>query len=112
MSADRDRAITEKFAGIPVRDYAASLRWYRRLFGTEPAFHPNDVEAVSEPAAHRCAYILERSEHTGGSTTMVFVADLDATIAHIRSRGIEPVETETYGGPMADLWRCPQGDLP
>jgi hypothetical protein len=34
------------FAGIPVRDYDSALEWYKRLLGAEPAFYPNDVEAV------------------------------------------------------------------
>ncbi|WP_369805009.1 VOC family protein [Pseudonocardia sp. MH-G8] len=34
------------FAGIPVRDLAAACAWYERLLGSEPAFLPNDAEAV------------------------------------------------------------------
>lgn len=33
---------TEMFAGIPVRDFQASLEWYQRLFGSPPSFFPND----------------------------------------------------------------------
>ena len=34
------------FAGIPVADYAAALRWYERLLGAPPTFFPHDTEAV------------------------------------------------------------------
>jgi len=36
------------FAGIPVRDYASALVWYRRLFGSQPSFLPIETEAVWE----------------------------------------------------------------
>jgi len=29
------------FAGIPVADYAAALKWYERLLGSPPTFLPH-----------------------------------------------------------------------
>jgi hypothetical protein len=40
------------FAGIPVADYAAALKWYERLLGSPPTFFPHDTEAVWELAEH------------------------------------------------------------
>jgi len=34
------------FAGIPVADYTAALKWYERLLGSPPTFFPHDKEAV------------------------------------------------------------------
>ena len=48
------------FAGIPVNDYATALAWYERLLGSQPAFFPNDKEAVWELAEHRYVYIEHR----------------------------------------------------
>ncbi len=31
------------FAGIPVADYTAALKWYERLLGSAPAFFPTDT---------------------------------------------------------------------
>ena len=42
------------FAGIPVANYAAAVKWYERLVGTSPTFFPRDTEAVWELAVERC----------------------------------------------------------
>jgi hypothetical protein len=85
------------FAGVPVSDYPRALTWYERLLGSEPAFLPNDTEAVWELAEHRYLYIEELPERAGHALHTVFVDDLDARVEGIRTRGIEPVSQETYG---------------
>ena len=84
------------FAGIPVADYAAALAWYERLLGSQPAFFPNDIEAVWELAEHRFVYIEHLPEHAGHAMHTLFVDDLDALVAQIADRGLDPVERETY----------------
>jgi catechol 2,3-dioxygenase-like lactoylglutathione lyase family enzyme len=83
------------FAGIPVADYAAALSWYKRLLGSEPSFFPNDREAVWELAEHRYVYIVLRPEHAGHAVHLSFVDDLDALVAQIADRGLDPAERET-----------------
>lgn len=53
------------FAGIPVSDYQAALRWYERLFGGPPSFVPNDIEAVWELAEHRYVYVVHDPKRAG-----------------------------------------------
>jgi predicted enzyme related to lactoylglutathione lyase len=84
------------FAGIPVSDYAAALGWYGQLLGSEPSFVPNDTEAVWELAEHRSVVIELRPEHAGHAMHTVFVDDLDALLAQIAGRGLEPTRRETY----------------
>ncbi len=84
------------FAGIPVADYAAALAWYERLLGSTATFFPNDIEAVWELAEHRFVYIVQRPEHAGHAMHTLFVEDLDARVAQIADRGLNPVERETY----------------
>jgi hypothetical protein len=84
------------FAGIPVANYATALEWYQRLLGSEPTFFPHDTEAVWELAEHRYVYIVQRPEHAGHSMHTLFVDALDALVAQIAARGLEPVERETY----------------
>jgi predicted enzyme related to lactoylglutathione lyase len=84
------------FAGIPVTDYAKALSWYERLFGSSPSFVPHDTEAVWELAEHRFIYIVEQPEHAGHARHTVFVDDLDALVAQIGRRGLDPAERETY----------------
>jgi hypothetical protein len=83
------------FAGIPVSDYAAALPWYERLLGS-PTFFPTDTEAVWELAEHRYVYIVQQPEHAGHARHTVFVADLDAVVAQLADRGLDPVSRETY----------------
>jgi catechol 2,3-dioxygenase-like lactoylglutathione lyase family enzyme len=84
------------FAGIPVADYAASLEWYERLLGFPPTFYPNEIEAVWELAEHRCVYIEHRPEHAGHAMLTFFVDDLDAFVAQIADRGLDPAQRDTY----------------
>jgi predicted enzyme related to lactoylglutathione lyase len=84
------------FAGIRVRDYHAAKAWYERLLGRTPAFFPNATEAVWELAEHRYVFIVEDRVSPGGANNLIWVDDLDALVADIASRGIEPVERETY----------------
>jgi hypothetical protein len=101
----------ELFAGIPVRDYAAALTWYQQLFGTPPAFFPNDVEAVWELAEHRWAYIELRPERAGHAVHTILVDDLDAHVAQIAGRGLEPAARETYdNGVQKIIYRDPDGN--
>jgi hypothetical protein len=84
------------FAGVPVRDFAAARPWYERLLGGPPAFLPHDTEAVWELAEHRYVYIVEDAERAGRGLVTLFLDDLDAMVAAISARGIEPAERETY----------------
>jgi catechol 2,3-dioxygenase-like lactoylglutathione lyase family enzyme len=99
------------FAGIPVKDYAASLAWYEQFLGSPPAFIPDDTEAVWELAEHRYLYIDVRPEHAGHSMVTVFVDDFDTRIAQIAARGIEPTTREVYdNGVRKTTFHDPDGN--
>jgi hypothetical protein len=83
------------FAGIRVREFAAARTWYERLLG-DPSFFPHATEAVWTLADDRSVYINEDPERAGGALITVFVDDLDAIVAEIALRGLEPTESETY----------------
>ncbi|GIJ50293.1 hypothetical protein Val02_71790 [Virgisporangium aliadipatigenens] len=103
--------MVDLFGGIRVRDYATALAWYERLFGGPPAFVPNDVEAVWEVAEHRYLYIEVNPEHAGHALHTLFVEDLDAVVAAIGARGIEPAGRETYGNGVRKVtFRDPDGN--
>jgi hypothetical protein len=86
------------FAGIRVSDYETARPWYERLLGAEPSFLPHATEAVWELAEHRFLFIVEEAEVAGGALHTIFVGDLDALVADIASRGIEPDDRVTYPG--------------
>lgn len=99
------------FAGIPVADYAAALSWYERLLGSPPTFFPHDTEAVWELAEHRYMYIVLRPEHAGHAMHLSFVDDLNALVAQIADRGLDPAERETYSNGVRKItYRDPDGN--
>jgi catechol 2,3-dioxygenase-like lactoylglutathione lyase family enzyme len=98
------------FAGLRVRDLQAARPWYERLFG-EPSFFPNDAEAVWTLADERSVYVVEHAEGAGQSVLTVFVEDLDAQLAAVAARGLDPDEIETYAnGVRKALYRDPDGN--
>jgi predicted enzyme related to lactoylglutathione lyase len=99
------------FAGVPVDDYAAALTWYEQLLGSPPTFFPHDTEAVWELAEHRSLFIEQRPEHAGHAMHTIIVADLDALIAQIADRGLEPTKQETYSNGVRKAIYCdPEGN--
>jgi catechol 2,3-dioxygenase-like lactoylglutathione lyase family enzyme len=85
------------FAGIRVADIAAAQGWYERLLGKPPSFWPHATEAVWQLAEHRHLYIQQDAEAPGGGLVTIFIEDdLDALVAAIATRGIEPADRETY----------------
>jgi hypothetical protein len=91
------------FAGIPVTGYARARKWYEQLLGSPPAFFPHDTEAVWELADHRYVYIVEQPEHAGHARLTVLVENLEAMVAGIGERGIEPTSRESYPNGMQKI---------
>jgi hypothetical protein len=91
------------FAGIPVSEYAAALRWYERLLGSPPSFLPHETEAVWQLAEHRYVYIVQQPEHAGHAIQTLFVDDLDAIIAQIADRGLKPAKREAYANGICKI---------
>lgn len=83
------------FAGLRVRNFQAARAWYDRLLG-QPTFFPHATEAVWTLAEDRSVYVVEHAAGAGNSVVTLFVDDLDARVAAIAARGLEPDEEETY----------------
>lgn len=102
----------ELFAGIPVSDFAAAKPWYERLLGGEPTFVAHETEVVWDLAEHRSLFVVEDAEKAGGAVLMIMADDLDAEIAAIGSRGIDPDEVETYSnGVRKAIYRDGDGNV-
>jgi hypothetical protein len=99
------------FAGIAVADYTVALKWYERLLGYPPAFFPHDTEAVWELAEHQYLYIVQQARHAGHAMHTLFVDDLDAFVAQIADRGLDPSKRETYSNGVRKItYRDPDGN--
>lgn len=98
------------FAGLRVRDFQAARSWYEQLLG-EPTFFPHSTEAVWTLAEDRSVYVVEQADGAGHSVVTVLVDDLEASVAAIAARGLEPDERETYSnGVIKVLYRDPDGN--
>jgi catechol 2,3-dioxygenase-like lactoylglutathione lyase family enzyme len=101
----------ELFAGCRVSDFAAARTWYERLLGSEPSFLPHATEAVWELAEHRWLFIVEDAEQAGRAIHAIFAGDVDARVAEIAARGLEPDERVTYPGKARKaIYRDPDGN--
>ena len=99
------------FGGIPVRDFAGALPWYRRLFGGDPTFVATETEAGWVLAKDRSVYIEQVPERAGRAMNTILVADLDAEVARIAARGLEPALRETYDNGVRKItYRDPDGN--
>lgn len=96
MTADGVWTAADLFVGIPVAAFATALPWYERLLGSAPSMFPHDTEAVWQLGEHRFIYIVQRPDRAGHAVHTVMVADLDALVASIAERGLEPTKRETY----------------
>ncbi|HEX8103811.1 MAG TPA: VOC family protein [Solirubrobacteraceae bacterium] len=98
------------FAGVPVRDLSAARGWYEQLLG-EPSFFPHATEIVWTLAEERSVYVVQDADRAGRALVTVFVGDLDAHVAEIAARGLEPTERETYSNGVRKLIYCdPDGN--
>jgi hypothetical protein len=98
------------FAGLRVGSFDASRPWYERLLG-DPSFLAHETEAVWTLAEDRSIFIVEDADRAGDGDVTVFVDDLDATVAEIAARGLEPSERLTYGnGVRKALYRDVDGN--
>jgi catechol 2,3-dioxygenase-like lactoylglutathione lyase family enzyme len=98
------------FAGLRVRDFAAARPWYERLLG-EPTFFPHPTEAVWTLAEDRSVYVVEHPDGAGNCVVTIFLDDLDAHVAAIGARGLDPDARETYSsGARKVLFHDPDGN--
>jgi hypothetical protein len=98
------------FAGLRVRDFHVARSWYEQLLG-EPTFFPHATEAVWTLAEDRSVYVVEHADGAGNCVVTIFLDDLDAHVAAIASRGLEPDERETTSnGVRKALYRDPDGN--
>ncbi len=99
------------FAGLPVRDRAASIAWYSQLLGAGPSFLPNDTEAVWDVTEHGYLYVDVRPEQAGSGMVTLFVDDYEERLAAVAGRGLEPAVREVYGnGVRHATFRDPDGN--
>ena len=98
------------FAGLRVRDFQAARPWYERLLG-EPTFFPTPLRRCGRLPRTGRSTSSSTPDGAGNSVVTIFLDDLDAHLAAIAARGLEPDERETYSnGVRKVLYRDPDGN--
>ena len=82
-----------------------------QLFGGDPTFVATETEAGWVLAKDRSVYIEQVPERAGRAMNTILVADLDAEVARIAARGLEPAQRETYDNGVRKItYRDPDGN--
>jgi predicted enzyme related to lactoylglutathione lyase len=89
------------FAGIAVVDLPVARAWYERLFGRAADLIPNEREAAWQVADGGWVYLVTDPERAGKALVTVIVEDLEAQVAELAERGVEPESLETIPGAAA-----------
>ncbi len=89
---------THVFAGIPVADRDAAVRWYTRLFGKSPELLPNDDEAAWRVTDSGWVYVIVDPPRAGSAVNTLLVDDLDAFLGGLSERGVEAEPVEKLDG--------------
>ena len=85
---------------------------YNFFAGVWPvAAGPNEIEIVWSLADGRSVYVKEDPGRAGGGLVTVIVDDLDAFVAEIGERGLEPTEREEYSNGVRNaIYRDDEGN--
>jgi predicted enzyme related to lactoylglutathione lyase len=78
------------FAGIPVSDIASGREWHETFLGRSPDMVPNEREVCWQVADGGWIYVVEDADRTGKGLLTLLVDDLDAELAKLAERGVEP----------------------
>jgi predicted enzyme related to lactoylglutathione lyase len=85
------------FTGVPVSALDAGRDFFERLFG-----RPADVDVAADEvmwclSERAWLYVVVDPARAGRSLVSLSVADLDAAVGELASRGVVPVSTEVVG---------------
>jgi glyoxylase I family protein len=87
------------FAGVAITNLDGVRPWYERLFGRPADIIPNENEVMWRAAADAgWLYLVVDEQRAGRALVALSVADLEAELAVLRSRGIEAEVVEQVGG--------------
>lgn len=86
------------FAGLVVASRDNAAGWYARLFGRPADMLPNDAEAAWQLSDAVSLYLLADADRAGHGVFTVMVDDLDAVLAEVSARGIDPGPVDEMPG--------------
>ena len=96
------------FAGVRVRDLAAAVDWYSRLFGRPADIVPNDDEVMWRVTDGGWLYVIRDAAKAGNSLVTLCVTSLDAALGELADRDILMGSVQ----PVGDAGRKARGHDP
>ena len=96
------------FAGLRVRDLAAAVDWYSRLFGRPADIVPNDDEVMWRVADGGWLYVVRDAARAGNGLVTLCVTNLDAALGELAHRDIIMSSVQ----PIGDAGRKARGQDP
>ena len=85
------------FTGVPVSELASGRDFFERLLGRAADVEVNEDEVMWRLAEAAWLYVVVDAARAGHALVALSVADLDAVLAEIGFRGIEPALVEAVG---------------
>lgn len=80
---------------MPTADLASALGWYEKLLGRPADRLPHADEAVWQLTESALIYVVSDAERAGNGLLTLIVDDLEAQLAALRQRGLDPGPIET-----------------
>ena len=105
-------SIDHLLAVVPVADLQRSNRWYEALFGRGADNNPMASLVEWQVLPHGWVQVFVDEARAGSGLMNVAVDDLDAHIAEVRGRGLDPGEVvEANKGVRLSTLADPDGNL-
>ena len=99
------------FTGVGVSDLAAGRHFFERLFGKPPDVLVNENEVMWRVNESAWLYIVVDPARAGRALVAMSVADLDAALATLAHRGLQPSKLEEHeGGARKATFLDPDGN--
>jgi catechol 2,3-dioxygenase-like lactoylglutathione lyase family enzyme len=99
------------FTGVAVKDLAASRDFFERLFGKPPDVLVNENEVMWRVNESAWLYAVVDPARAGHALAALSVADLDAALAELASRGLRASKLEEHeGGARKAILLDPDGN--
>jgi hypothetical protein len=104
-------AVTNALAGVAVKELAAAVAWYSRLFDRPPDTRPMEGLAEWSFPAGGWMQVFEDGGRAGRSSVTLVEDDLDARLADLAAKNIAVESASTSEMAKVAILRDPDGNL-
>jgi hypothetical protein len=99
------------FMGVAVTDLSAGQKFFACLFGKPPDVLVNENEVMWRVNESAWLYVVVDPPRAGHALAALSVPDIDATLAELAGRGLQPASLEEHeGGARKAIFLDPDGN--